>query len=114
LGGRVPLSLSGGFSLSALLLLPTAIGWRKHGEAHYRFLEVEHGVDVYIRATGTKDYARYKELERLIAAIDDAHGMDRQAARGVAKAWIEQNEANFSEAERELVLDRLGYLRRRK
>lgn len=94
--------------LAAVLLGPAAYVWRKYGERYCRFAELDETFERALRGTGVG--GRLRELEVLIAAIDEAAGMERQVARNKAKQWIQAYAPEFTEEERQLVSEHLGYL----
>jgi hypothetical protein len=94
--------------LAALVLAPLAYGWRKYGERHCRFLELDEVLDRCLQRTSSTPHLA--TIEALIAEIDTASGMERQLARNQAKAWLQAHAGELGEEERELVAEHLGYL----
>lgn len=55
---------------------------------------------------------RSRQLEKLVRAINDAESAaERQERRREAKAWLIENKEKLTDADKEIVLEHLGYLK---
>lgn len=97
--------------LAAVTLVPAAYAWRRYGEKHCRFAELDALLDRCLQRASASSYAA--KIEALIEAVQNARGIERQLARNEAKVWLQAHAHDFSEEERDLAAEHLGYLMKR-
>jgi len=105
------------FILASSMLLLLNIEFRNFGIRKLHFKEHENSLnssleqeDLDTGFEGSKDMRLLKELEKLIALIEESSGWERQDNRATAKAWLSENRKSLDPASLKLVEENLWYL----
>ena len=110
------------WGIFAILLFPVVAKMREYGVANLNFEIHEAALNQIMTPNESwsnviltfldETAANSNKLELLVRLIDEAPGpVERQERRAEAKAWLKDNREKLSEEDRELVNEKLGYLK---